>query len=65
MFLILPKAWMTFLISLNLRKAVGNSHNDYTSLKEVTILTSGSVRFAIRGKKWQNSLNKAFAIDTL
>jgi len=56
---------MTFLISLNLRKAVGNSHNDYTSLKEVTILTSGSVRFAIRGKKWQNSLNKAFAIDTL
>jgi len=35
-------------------------------LKEVIILPSDSDYFAIRGKKeWQNSLNKAFAIDAL
>jgi len=32
-------------------------------LKEVTILPSGSVYFAIKRKIWQNSLNKAFTID--
>jgi len=34
-------------------------------LKEVTSLPLDNVYFAIRGKKWQNSLNKAFAIDAL
>ena len=34
-------------------------------LKEVTVLPSGSVYFAIRGKTYQKSLNKAFAIDLL
>jgi len=35
-------------------------------LKEVTILPSDSVNFTIRGRKeWQNSHNKAFAIDAL
>jgi len=33
-------------------------------VQEVTILPSGSVYFAVRGKKeWQNSLSKAFAVD--
>jgi len=31
----------------------------------MTILPSGSVYFAIKGKKWQNSLSKAFSIDAL
>jgi len=35
-------------------------------LMEVTILSSGSVYFAIRGNnEWKNSLYKAFAIDAL
>jgi len=35
-------------------------------LKEAFILPSGSVYFAMRGKKeWQNSFNKAFAINAL
>jgi len=35
-------------------------------LKEVIVLLTGSVYFAIRGKReWQNSLNEAFAIDVL
>jgi len=28
-------------------------------------MPSGSVYFAVRGKKWQNSFSKAFAIDYL
>jgi len=33
-------------------------------VQEVTILPSGTVYFAVRGKKeWQNSLSKAFAVD--
>jgi len=33
-------------------------------VQEVTILPSGSVYFAVRGKKeWLNSLSKAFAVD--
>ena len=33
-------------------------------VQEVTVLPSGSVYFAVRGKKeWENSLSKAFAVD--
>jgi len=33
-------------------------------VQEVTILPSGSVSFAVRGKKeWQNRLSRAFAVD--
>jgi len=43
-----------------------NSQMILVHLKEVNLLPSGSVYFAIRSKReWQNSLNKVFASDAL
>jgi len=57
---------MTFFNWPKFEKRCWNSQMILVHLKEVISLPSGSVYFAIRGKKeWQNSLNKAFAIDAL
>ena len=62
MFLILPKTWITFFNWPKFDEDYWNSQ--MILVQEVTILPSGSVYFAVRGKKeWQNSLSKAFAVD--